>query len=1114
LLDAIQASLGDPISKFGPKFFGNISAENVKNAHFLIATVPDPMHTHLSLLFDRQIAAIEEAVQQGGYLFSRAYLPWDNEPHQDDTDYRIRLGQQDYQDAREDYPGLLLFHNAENSERKYRGQRPYFVFLVAETPTGGINKQQFINAVDAIEKLCPKNGCDDPPQKGSGERLSILGPTFSGSFYSLHALLAEMQRQKRPFSEIQIRSGTATGGDTIDWFVNALKDFSNGNSAKSGLPQYAATFQTFQLNNTTALDFLLSFACSQDYVPERVAVLSEDETAYGNPPQFKVKESSSDRGSHSTIEQACSEPEESKLSEVLRLNFPRDISALRNAYQRDSQASASSGSSSIPPRSNLRLNLEDNGNDDDSVASFSPGQTPISEEAVMSGIVSHLREDKINLVVVEATNPLDSLFLLRYLRGAYPEARIVTVNTDLMLPSQANDSHLRGVMQIDSYPLIPGVKDRTSEMCPDDRFGEVFPSDYSAGTFHAALSLLESQHSALNRCTPSEDMYKIPYTADRLWLTALGSDQFWPVELYGTDPKEYPATNQPTPWIILGASAFGLACIYAFLCLKGNVISSSIFLANFAPVNDPWRNRTLLFCGVIIFDVFICLLWPRFWLSGHERCLVIELPIVVAALVFLDLYRRSGRRLASDVVALGLLCFGGSFVILWFAFSEPNEHLQHFLRYRYEHAASGVSPVVPFFLLFAGFLWVAWQSLTGRPPWDCRGSGPPLPSKNMVIKRHEDAHRRLLALTRYGNGDLVSLMKPGSLHWRLVTLTLVTLGVPTLALLVLASPRTIQSFESYAYNVIYTGLLIFAVGLILWNTFRLVFIWMELRRFLMALDRLPIRRAFVRMAGFKSRRLWQLGGNTFEDFFAVLSMEIQTTSALLNSRSNQDKLWSSLRQVPDSVLAFGRWMRIEQESGRSKGVDFTHKLVKKLQGLQIVLARACAKTLLYLEGEWNQETRPVWDAERMSREKTPWDDLGLRQSVQLAEDFVCLFYFNFISSVFTRMRSLVLSVAGLYVFVLLSFSSYPFEPSSTFHTAMIFLLIFITAAVAIVSGQAHKDATISRITSTEPGELGLDFWFRLAATMSIPLLSLLAAKFPEIGGFLFSWLQPASQAFK
>jgi hypothetical protein len=97
---------------------------------------------------------------------------------------------------------------------------------------------------------------------------------------------------------------------------------------------------------------------------------------------------------------------------------------------------------------------------------------------------------------------------------------------------------------------------------------------------------------------------------------------------------------------------------------------------------------------------------------------------------------------------------------------------------------------------------------------------------------------------------------------------------------------------------------------------------------------------------------------------------------------------------------------------------------------------------------------------------------------------------------------------------LLSFGSYPFEPASSFHTAMIFVLGLIVGAFALVYGQAHKNATISRITGTPVGKLDGEFWLKLVSFASVPLLTLLATRFPEIGGFLFSWLEPATQAFR
>src|SRR6202030_4075781 len=119
----------------------------------------------------------------------------------------------------------------------------------------------------------------------------------------------------------------------------------------------------------------------------------------------------------------------SEASGVVRLYFPRDIAQLRSAYQRDLREQNSHNSGKSLPRSTLQLNLEDTGNDDDSVQVYSRGQTPLSQEAVMMGIVTNLRKHRVNFIVLEATNPLDALFLIRYLRAAYSEGRIVAIDT-------------------------------------------------------------------------------------------------------------------------------------------------------------------------------------------------------------------------------------------------------------------------------------------------------------------------------------------------------------------------------------------------------------------------------------------------------------------------------------------------------------------------------------------------------------------------------------------------------------------------------------------------------------------------------------------------------------
>jgi hypothetical protein len=132
----------------------------------------------------------------------------------------------------------------------------------------------------------------------------------------------------------------------------------------------------------------------------------------------------------------------------------------------------------------------------------------------------------------------------------------------------------------------------------------------------------------------------------------------------------------------------------------------------------------------------------------------------------------------------------------------------------------------------------------------------------------------------------------------------------------------------------------------------------------------------------------------------------------------------------------------------------------------------------------------------------------------LAEEFVALVYVNFLITVLLRMRTMVMAAIGMYVFIVLSMNVYPFEPHAALQTLAVVLLAVMGAALAFVYAQMHRDQILSRLTSTTSGELGWDFWLKLASAGAIPVFSLLAVQFPEINRFLFSWLEPALQAVK
>jgi len=76
------------------------------------------------------------------------------------------------------------------------------------------------------------------------------------------------------------------------------------------------------------------------------------------------------------------------------------------------------------------------------------------------------------------------------------------------------------------------------------------------------------------------------------------------------------------------------------------------------------------------------------------------------------------------------------------------------------------------------------------------------------------------------------------------------------------------------------------------------------------------------------------------------------------------------------------------------------------------------------------------------------------------------------------------------------------------------LFLILGAAIVVVYSQMHRDATLSLVTDTKPGELGMDFWLKLIGFGAGPALGLLATIFPELPGSLFSWLQPGIDSIK
>ena len=134
--------------------------------------------------------------------------------------------------------------------------------------------------------------------------------------------------------------------------------------------------------------------------------------------------------------------------------------------------------------------------------------------------------------------------------------------------------------------------------------------------------------------------------------------------------------------------------------------------------------------------------------------------------------------------------------------------------------------------------------------------------------------------------------------------------------------------------------------------------------------------------------------------------------------------------------------------------------------------------------------------------------------IRNAEELVCLTYLGYAQNLLGRIRTIVLG--GVYLFVAATFavSSYPFDPRPLLSGVLLSLFGAFGAVVVFVYADMHRDATLSHVTNTNPGELGSEFWFKVVGYGAAPVLGLITQLFPEWSGFLFSWLQPGLSSLK
>jgi hypothetical protein len=133
-------------------------------------------------------------------------------------------------------------------------------------------------------------------------------------------------------------------------------------------------------------------------------------------------------------------------------------------------------------------------------------------------------------------------------------------------------------------------------------------------------------------------------------------------------------------------------------------------------------------------------------------------------------------------------------------------------------------------------------------------------------------------------------------------------------------------------------------------------------------------------------------------------------------------------------------------------------------------------------------------------------DLRSRTAEPLVREFLALRVAAFLRYVFAHMRSCLIGSLVPGLLILIAVTAYTFQPKQFVSLAVWLALTAALAVTAWVFIQMDRNATLSRIGDTQPGQVTFDrpFLAHLFTYVGIPLLGLVAAQFPAVGRLLGS----------
>jgi hypothetical protein len=1045
---------------------------------YMIALVSDPINSHLSLAFDRTVESIQNAASAAGYKFDRYYFPWRPELAREEPDLEKRTAQSKEKQRLEKYPGVLLFRsqcgqdppkNRRECASIYR-DRELAIFLVSETPTYGVNRIAFLRALSYMSEN----------RVAEWEKtVPVIGPNYSGSVPSFRQAM-----DLRECGRFQIFNGAATDRKKLEALAK---------------PSERAPSIQWSVSSFVHADEIALYRFRQgDFANQRIAILAEDETAFGDEkfadPNF----------GHA----------------VRTIHFPRDISHFRNAVHPLPDPGTSRAENAPLIRQSLPFDLRES-EGRDSVPSLS-GQTASAQQADLANITRELNEGRYSLVGIRASDPLDVIFLSRLVREESPEARLFTLDADLLFVRAATDSPLGGMLSVTTYPLLLANQAWTTRTVEFNSF----PNRTAEATYNATIAAIASFVDDKDRKRRieeklSEYISPVAKTVTKqgpqtppLWITVLGHSGYWPVSLLDTPDLYLKPFEQPDGagfdsqwpdrlWLVAfgAATLFGViyaTCVWRVHSLATQTIPRWLEGMWVNPYDDGRIGRLVYLTArtLWILTLYVILIAPLFKtisVSGNYDFVFVVARVLSVLVVLILAWAFVVPLLQVPHWIILVPCFlTVPAICCWLMALIPQDHSyrNYFLAWRSLNLSNGVSPALSIGFAVIGVIWWSWANL--RRLILSNDRVPLLPDISFEMR---------FSFTTLTDSIQAAASTP-FLEWRW-RLAPALLCFGAIALDPFDIFKTVETPWCGFVMRCVIGLL---SGATLLSLSRMAIIWYRLKQFLMHLERHPLRGAFTDLP---KERMWspimQHGGlqRTYLLEFRALECAKKLKELLLpNGFLFNPILFEGNLTLRLATMANGQRSTRDEAQG-------AYAQIRNL-GQSIV------QNVLLAEWEGgSSDTLAAIQDKRDEQKLTPPVPFPVDiQRSKASAEFVVLPYLFYIRTILLQLQNLLFSVVAGYVLLVLAISCYPYQAQRTLSWGMTISLLLLGTVIVMMLAQMSRDAILSRITETTPGKLDGDFFFHLAAAGTLPVLSLVASQFPAVSRFLFSWLQPTLEAIK